>query len=188
MPNPPNTSTSLPPQAAFNYRQLSPENGQAISRIVPWVPRMSRHLGKLCPRPGGIPLVNQSPNRLDDIVVLNRRALSRQPPVSDPSPIPLCHAVNGVLTVCSDLHRLGGVKSLKREEDGHELGALVGLQGAREAFGDVPGVAGAEVDSYPGCGVPFAVAGGGAVGVDYDQFVWVGVGSGSFGGGLSGGG
>ena len=74
---------------------------------------------------------------LDEVLVLDRLARGRLPPVPAPVDVPAGDAVDGVLAVGHDDDVAVVRHHVERALDRREFGALVGLPGAWQGFGDV---------------------------------------------------
>jgi len=92
--------------------------------------------GELRRDPTSIPLAQQRPYRLDEILVLDG-PVPGHPPVPLPVHVPLGHARDRVLAVGPDLERRAPVDDLEGTKDGRQLGALVGLLFALESLREV---------------------------------------------------
>lgn len=93
-----------------------------------------RQLGQRRPR---IAFLHQLADPDHQILVHDGRAGTRLPIVLRPPLVPQRRAVDAVVGVGDDLEALGDGRRFEGAQDGRQLGALVGLGGAGEGFGDV---------------------------------------------------
>jgi hypothetical protein len=118
-------------------RLLSPQHGQTIRRQIPWVLMMPLDPLERRLATHFFPCADLLQHLLDDVFVLDWFPVRRRPILLLPGLEPGGDAVDGVRGVGEDdgVEMMGG--EVEGSKDGGEFGALVGLPGAGEWFGEV---------------------------------------------------
>lgn len=88
---------------------------------------------------GLFPDPNLLQDSLDEIAILHRLLRAVHPIVSFPVDEPFRHTFDGVLTVAVDRHGSSEGGEIESAFYGSELSPLIGLPGASQGFGKIPG-------------------------------------------------